>query len=876
MATSENSVAQTRVTFEMTKGECSDTPTNPPLRDSETSNSQSFDNFSLDKAAEQTKLTNHIQTKYHSESPTGTISLERERDATDSGVPPKPRTPLKDALNLSKLAENTATQSVRAGNWKDFDAWRDPTGQLTQPKGTLTDYDTDGGYLSKTNPSQHLHGRSSSKPTNLSLSEDSAKTYSVATSPSVTHRSPGQKGFPPLPTITEHNDFAPSDLGASPQEKERKSYVLPHLRTPEKKDIAVNPTSGGAQINKLDYPKLTKRVEQLSMPNQVESEDKDLPHLRLPQAKSSSYQKNGCLGATIGTAQKGASLFKTHPSEALAASVDSPVYNKTDVVCNVTNVSSPRPSKHFLGEHLLPTGKARSQQLASHQTTVEKPQSGPAGSEKEIMYPPTYPADSMKPEQSMPVSFVSGAHLKKETPNDASSPDALDQGQPAPLSADGNEGSNKAHPLPALSVLSAIQSPARQNSLSSSVDSIAGQCSDPSARVSELSAELDFEQHWQGRNASERSEVVFVEKKQEPDDRFFEIIDDTQLEHQLAGWDGNFQPPPIEWNDRDMYNRKKAEHIEGIKRWVLARRQAHIMSPCLLQTVDNEAYTSGYALAIGETNFAEAPDEMAHFTIRNEDPFSMAHMDQTAAQSAQNFAARKKGMDERKNAAREEKQARRRELKRGPIKLPPNPHKPKANIYIRLAQPHDMGPVSHIYNYYVRRSVVVEELEPTEVRQWREILRQTLNDKFAFFVAVMKGGKGVQQGLEEVVGFAYAEPHTLEEQSSFGYFCEMQVYVSAFDELHIHQGIGKSLVDRVLWSLDSTYHYRNGCAFVCDPKIRASYECGGNLIQKNIMIKVPFDADDDSEFQWIKKWLESFEFVHTGTLPRVGRKLNKQ
>lgn len=915
MAATDNSLVQTRVT---TKGERSNSPNDPHLRNAETSTSQSAGNVHLNKAVVQTRLITHDQIKDHSKVPAATTGLERERDAADPSLSRNPRATLKDTPNPFNSAEETITQPVHAGNLKDFGASRDSKGQLTQPKGTMTDYDTDVEYLSNANTFQHLRGHSSSKPINSSLGEDDAKTYPVATSSSVAYRNPGSKGFPPLPTIIENvqglhprqsgnldrkespnvkeksdntlaqekveeqnlalrntKDYVlphlrkpsqvehsrPSDgtvkvspLTSHATRKERPLYILPHLRRPENKDVVVTPTPGRAPINK------------------VESEGKaNLPHLYLPQPRPSSYER---LDAPMKTTQKEASLLKTYPPEALAASVNSPAH-KTDVVSNVTNVSPLRPSKPFLGEHLLPTGRTRTQGL-ENQTIVENVQSGPSAKGKEIMYPPTHPASSMKPEQSTLVSFVSGNHQRVMKTKDVGSPAAIDQGQPAPLSAGGNEGSNKAHHLPALFVLNAIQSPARQNSFSSSVVAIASQSSDPSAQISELSAELNFEQHWQGRNASERSEVASVVKKQESDDENFGIIDDTMIEHQLAGWDGNFQPPPIEWNDRDMYNRKKTEHIEGIRRWVLARRQEHIMFPCLLQTVDNEAYTSGYALAIGETNFAEAPDEMAHFTIRNEDPFSMAHMNQTATQSAQNYALRKKGMDERKNAARDIRKAYRRELKRGPIKLPPNPHKPKANIYIRLAQPRDMGPVTQIYNYYVRHSVVVEELEPTEVRQWREILQQTLDNKFAFFVAVVKGGQGTQEGWEDIVGFAYAEPHTSEEQSSFGYFCEMQVYVSTFDEEHIHKGIGKSLVDRVLWSLDSTYHYRNGCVFVCDPKIRAAYECGGNLIQKNIMIKVPFDADDDSQFQWIKKWLEGFGFVHAGTLPRVGRKFKKQ
>ncbi|KAL8747824.1 MAG: hypothetical protein Q9190_000324 [Brigantiaea leucoxantha] len=413
------------------------------------------------------------------------------------------------------------------------------------------------------------------------------------------------------------------------------------------------------------------------------------------------------------------------------------------------------------------------------------------------------------------------------------------------------------------------------NSINSSTASVRDKNSDPSACVSGFSEGFDFENHWRGQNPSERSEVVYTGKKQPAAaDEHFEIVDPSTIEFELAGWDGKFQPPPIEWHLRDQFNSRKLEHIERIKGWVICCHAEHKNSPCLLETKGNEAYTSGDALAIGENNFATPPPKKAHHTVRSEDPFTMSHISQTAGEAAKNYVAKKK-KHKTSMITRAEKRAYREELKKSlpQIFRTSDLHKPKANIYIRPAEPVDMGQICHIYNYYVRTSVVVEDLFPTQVSQWRNVLAQTVDEKFAFIVAVMMGGRG-RSGFEEIVGFSFAESHTSEERSSYSYFCEMQVYTSA---KYPHQGIGKSLVDRMVFSLDAHYHNWGGCEFRIDDRERTFYEFGGRSTIKNILIKVMYDADDEREFQKVKDWLKrEFEFEHVGTMPRVGRKLDKQ
>lgn len=50
--------------------------------------------------------------------------------------------------------------------------------------------------------------------------------------------------------------------------------------------------------------------------------------------------------------------------------------------------------------------------------------------------------------------------------------------------------------------------------------------------------------------------------------------------------------------------------------------------------------------------------------------------------------------------------------------LPPNPHAPAANIYLRPAEFKDMGQVTRIDNYYVRETNFVLHLDPVDELHW--------------------------------------------------------------------------------------------------------------------------------------------------------------
>ena len=347
------------------------------------------------------------------------------------------------------------------------------------------------------------------------------------------------------------------------------------------------------------------------------------------------------------------------------------------------------------------------------------------------------------------------------------------------------------------------------------------------------------------------------------------------VEHSLAGWDGKWQPPPVEWGARPSFDPKEKHHVQSIHAWLQERAGEHLTNPVTLDTKDPR-FETGEASAAGETKLLDPIDSKDHETILPNDDFTKAKFHVTAADAQKNHRPRITVEKNGQHMTKAERRAYREAVKeaRANFVPRPNPHVPKANIYIRPAEAKDLQQITAIYNHWIEHSVVVPEREQHNESQWRGRWIDATESNFAFLVAVQLsakgGGNNRRTSQETICGFAYADDFG-DNHNAYRYTCEMQVYVGNWT---LRMGVGKSLVDRMMAALDNCYHPRGGVKFDGGENY-TRYEGGGVRMIHKVLINIPYAAKDDSTLKWQKEWLSKWHFEQVGMLPGIGRKFDK-
>lgn len=389
------------------------------------------------------------------------------------------------------------------------------------------------------------------------------------------------------------------------------------------------------------------------------------------------------------------------------------------------------------------------------------------------------------------------------------------------------------------------------------------------------------------------------------------------LVHELAGWDGNWMTPHVEWDLRQQFNHNNKRQIRYLDSWISGRVTEALNAPFKVDTTDLD-WKSGALPASGtQKQYQIYPldcimrrvplqygpvDWSLTPTEKPNDPYSHTEerMNQSSRTSARKFhkehIARLKARELAKYERRLEIQEfeRRKAQSRAEVA-------PKANIYLRPVQASDGAQLAQIYNYYVKESVHAPEYEDTDMANWQDRINGARDEKLAFLVAVLKSnkimGRGNNRGRgsrgdgsrgrgtafgrrrerapdvfeEMVVGFAYGEDHA-GRHTMYEYVAELQVFV---DPNHTRQGIGRTLMDRMMASLDRSYQSYQGTDFIV-PIGGQSYDVGGSRDMHKLMVTVGFHYGQEQEFEWRKKWLEMvWDFDHIATYPCFGNKFGK-
>ena len=371
----------------------------------------------------------------------------------------------------------------------------------------------------------------------------------------------------------------------------------------------------------------------------------------------------------------------------------------------------------------------------------------------------------------------------------------------------------------------------------------------------------------------------------------FEIT--TKLEYELAGWDGNWAPAPVEWDARPAFNNNDARHIRFIENWTNDRVIEALKSPRTLDTT-TELYSSGNGPSSGLSNFLWEPYPVDWTCHRSDDPFTNTpeHIDQNAFDAQKAFCEvyfpeKKK----RRAEAKEAQEFNRQMWLEAMTPKYPNKQSPKANIYVRPAQPADVPQITAIYNYYVKNSPLTQELEEVDQDKWRGRHRLADEERLPFMVAVLRNSKGakgrggasgrgrngrrdnIYRGPipETIVGFVVAEDHC-GRYTAYGHLAELSLFVHP---QHQHLGIGKTLLDRIMPALDPVAVSKNGTEFINDGF--QNYELGGVRDIHKILISIGYFPGDRHAMEWQRDWLmKDWDFEHVGTLPGIGFKNGKK
>ena len=176
----------------------------------------------------------------------------------------------------------------------------------------------------------------------------------------------------------------------------------------------------------------------------------------------------------------------------------------------------------------------------------------------------------------------------------------------------------------------------------------------------------------------------------------------------------------------------------------------------------------------------------------------------------------------------------------------------------------------------VENSTSTPHTKPVAEIDWRELLLDCQQENRPFIVAVMSQDKMLQvkdvrrMKFEPVVGFAYAVEFG---QPDNAYRCSVEVEIWV-DQRHLHKGIAKTLLDRMLTALCPMYVWKDPVPFL-DNGNQAKWVGGGHRLVKTITCTLLYSDDEEESLKWKKKWLSEFYFKEAGTIPCVGRKLNK-
>ena len=176
-----------------------------------------------------------------------------------------------------------------------------------------------------------------------------------------------------------------------------------------------------------------------------------------------------------------------------------------------------------------------------------------------------------------------------------------------------------------------------------------------------------------------------------------------------------------------------------------------------------------------------------------------------------------------------------------------------------------------IYNHYVAHTVHAYELEECTEADIRSRIDNIIKADLPFLVAVAKRNqrKGPQGYVSEtIVGYVHLEDY-VDRSSMYRYTFELNLYVHPG---YIRQGIGKCLLDRLMFIANTGYNAKGGYEWINHFEYLKN---GKSRVVKTILTNLHYERGDENEVEWATSYLGDFGFKKAGRFAQVGHKEGK-
>ncbi|KAI9726450.1 MAG: hypothetical protein M1828_001272 [Chrysothrix sp. TS-e1954] len=381
----------------------------------------------------------------------------------------------------------------------------------------------------------------------------------------------------------------------------------------------------------------------------------------------------------------------------------------------------------------------------------------------------------------------------------------------------------------------------------------------------------------------------------------------------LADWEGNWMPPPAEWEYRSsLQNTDKRIH-ERVIEWFdrvdlsvdnISGFNAELVGDiCPLywipETIDgddrtvwwgnhikfpgldlNPAVQPFWILYNREVTTCSDVLEKMNVPDANADPRDndRTKLEQTAQMEIDKFD---KNRDRGIQKARSERNAARKAhiAERAAYVPPINEHSPQANVYLRTAAVQDIEQIAAIYNHWITNTICCPEGSELSVPQMHDRWTDITDARLPFLVAVDRASnrnrhnpnkRAGANGGETISGFAFADDYN-DDHGMYRYTVEIEIFVKPN---MLFRGIGKTLMDKLTSVLDPHHTMLGGYDF--KDYGNPNHGPGGARVVEHIIANVAYDADDNSRYQWVRAWLVKWGLEQCGDYPCIGHKLQKR
>lgn len=354
-------------------------------------------------------------------------------------------------------------------------------------------------------------------------------------------------------------------------------------------------------------------------------------------------------------------------------------------------------------------------------------------------------------------------------------------------------------------------------------------------------------------------------------------------EASLVGWDGNFVPPPVDWEQRPRFGNDQEHFKADFRNWLgqtvqhtlgvdatpklsFERVPSEVVSDINLHpdglgfvrrhATVNASNAKHYGYDFSTDDFPKNADQPADFDadwrVDSSLPQNVKYRDETT----NDLIAKKMQLverDTRRYEAHLEGRKASQEKADAIISAakPADSPRPKINLYLRPALDGDVPGMTEILNWHIANGVRTSELLPISELDMRSRLNMVKQSKLPFIVAIERTRKKARQKTarrsdnpdagyhgvvkdEHVVGWVSAT-----DWSAVDYVecisADLELYV-AHD--YRQKGIGRCLMEAVLDATDRGYMKKGKCDFTVAPEMRHMFSSGGMRDLHKIIFQV--------------------------------------